>query len=378
MSSASSGTDIELSAMTVVKSIKTVSKRKQSSVSKIADDERKSVHHLPPLKKCSAAPPVGLPGVRQPWTPDSLESTAIVAIMDRTTYVAMSRFTADARIHGVGYLGGALLGIAAAAMARAGDERFGTLTFLASQFDFSEVGELMLFINESQVTFLEDVMWEQGHLDTKQMVGAFQMLRSNDLIWSRVEHDYLMGERRPMFDLVAWNADATRMPYKMHSDYLRQLFLSNDLAEGRYLVVGRPVAIPDISMPIFSVATTHDHVAPWLSVFKIHLLADSEVTFLLTNGGHNAGIVSEPGRKRCKYRIRTMLPSDKYVDPDLWVEETEEIEGSWWLAWQEWIDERSSGMVSPPQAKWIEKNASDSASQGGEMTSALGAYVLMQ
>ncbi|MBL4619387.1 MAG: hypothetical protein JKX88_04725 [Marinicaulis sp.] len=168
-----------------------------SSVSKIADDERKSVHHLPPLKKCSAAPPVGLPSVRQPWPPDLLESTAIVDIMDRTTYVAMSRFTADARIHAVGYcLGGTLLGIAAAAMARAGDERFGTLTFLASQFDFSEAGELMLFINESQVTFLEDVMWEQDYLDTKQMAGAFQILRSNDLIWSQVEHDYLMGDRR--------------------------------------------------------------------------------------------------------------------------------------------------------------------------------------
>ena len=168
------------------------------------------------------------------------------------------------------------------------------------------------------------------------------------------------------------------MPYKMHWDYLRQLFLNNDLAEGRYLVVGRPVAIPDISMPIFSVATTHDHVAPWRSVFKIHLLADSEVTFLLTIGGHNAGIVSEPGHKRRKYRVRTTLPSDKYVDPDLWVEETEEIEGSWWLAWQEWIEERSSGMVSPPQAKWIEKNASEGVPQSGEMPPVPGAYVLMQ
>ena len=226
----------------------------------------------------------------------------------------------DAQVHGVGYcLGGTLLAIAAAALAGNGRDPFKTLTFLAAQVDFEEAGELTLFIDESQVSFLEDMMWQQGVLDASQMAGAFQMLRSNDLIWSRVIHDYLMGERAPMFDLMAWNADSTRMPYRMHSEYLRQLFLDNDLAEGRYRVDGKPIALTDIRAPVFAVGTETDHVAPWRSVFKLHLLLDTDVTFLLTSGGHNAGIVSEPGRSGRRYRLREKSEQDHYLDPEAWV-----------------------------------------------------------
>ena len=113
----------------------------------------------------------------------------------------------------------------------------------------------MLFIDETEVTFLEDMMWEQGYLDTRQMAGAFQLLRSNDLIWSRVVHDYLMGQRQPLTDLMAWNTDGTRLPYRMHSEYLRKLFLENELAEGRYVVEGQPISLSDIHAPIFAVGT---------------------------------------------------------------------------------------------------------------------------
>jgi poly[(R)-3-hydroxyalkanoate] polymerase subunit PhaC len=252
-----------------------------------------------------------------------------------------------AKVHGLGYcLGGTLLATEAAALARNGDDTFKTLTFLAAQVDFEEPGELGLFIDESQVSFLEDMMWEQGYLDSQQMSGVFQLLRSNDLIWSRAVHDYLMGDREPAFDLSAWNADSTRMPYQMHSDYLRQLFLHNDLAEGRHKVDDRPVALTDIRAPVFVVSTETDHVAPWRSVYKLCLLLDTDVTFLLTSGGHNAGIVSPPAKNTRHHRVSTKRALDVYVDPETWLSKTAIEPGSWWPVWTSWLRERSGSLVS--------------------------------
>ncbi|TDX31086.1 polyhydroxyalkanoate synthase [Modicisalibacter xianhensis] len=262
----------------------------------------------------------------------------------------IGRLIPEQRIHTVGYcLGGTLLSITASAMARDGDDRLASITLFAAQTDFREAGELMLFVDDKQLAFLEDLMWAQGVLDTKQMAGAFQILRSNDLIWSRIVNEYLLATRQPMNDLMAWNADATRMPYRMHSEYLRQLFLNNDFAEGRFRVDDRPVTFSDIQVPIFSVGTEWDHVAPWRSTYKLHLLSDApEVTFLLTNGGHNAGIVSPPGHPRRHYRMATAHEDDVYIDPDAWMERTPVQAGSWWPAWQAWLAKRSGPCVAAP------------------------------
>jgi len=261
----------------------------------------------------------------------------------------IGRIRPKRKVQAVGYcLGGTLLSIAAAAMARDGDARLASLSLLASQVDFTEPGELGLFINESQLAFLESVMWSQGYLDTTQMAGAFQMLRSNDMIWSRMVREYLMGDRQPMFDLMAWNVDATRMPYRMHSEYLRKLYLNNQLAEGRFDVDGRPVHVSDIRVPIFAVGTIRDHVAPWKSAFKIDMLSDTDVTFALTSGGHNAGILTPPGHPRRTYRIRQRKTTDLHMGPETWISETPEHEGSWWVRWAEWLDARAGEMVEPP------------------------------
>jgi polyhydroxyalkanoate synthase len=252
-------------------------------------------------------------------------------------------------VHAAGYcLGGTLLAIAAAAMARDGDERLATLTLLAAQTDFTEAGEIMLMIDESQLAFLEDMMWEQGFLDSRQMAGAFQMLRSNDLIWSRLVHDYLLGERVAMSDLMAWNADATRMPYRMHSEYLRKLFLGNDLAEGRLEADGRPVSLADVRAPIFAVGTERDHVAPWRSTYKIFLQVESDVTYLLTAGGHNAGIVSEPGHPGRGFRVATKRITDHYMDADSYYAGAPVKHGSWWPEWVGWLEERSGPPTAAP------------------------------
>jgi polyhydroxyalkanoate synthase subunit PhaC len=255
----------------------------------------------------------------------------------------------DRKVHAVGYcLGGTLLSIAAAAMARDGDQRLATLTLLAAQTDFTDAGEITLLIDESQIAFLEDMMWEQGFLDGRQMAGAFEMLRSNDLIWSRVVHEYLLGEREAMTDLMAWNADTTRMPYRMHSDYLRKLFLDNDLAEGRFAAGGRLVSLADLRAPIFAVGTERDHVAPWQSTYKINQQVESDVTYLLTSGGHNAGIVSEPGHAGRRFRVGTKRPSDHYLDPDSFYAGIPPKDGSWWPQWVGWLLDRSGDPTTLP------------------------------
>jgi polyhydroxyalkanoate synthase subunit PhaC len=281
---------------------------------------------------------------------DDYRKLSVMASLD-----VIGKIYPEQKVHAMGYcLGGTLLATAAAAMARDSDERLKSLTLLAAQTDFAEAGELMLFINESQLTFLEDMMWEQGFLDSRQMAGAFQLLRSNDLIWSRIGREYLMGERQPINDLMAWNADATRMPFRMHSEYLRKLFLENSLAEGRFVVDTAPVALADIRVPIFAVGTERDHVAPWRSTYKINLQTDTEVTYLLASGGHNVGIVSEPGHPEHGFRVMTKQAEGHFVDPEAFMANAARKQGSWWPEWVEWLDARST---TPIAAAPVGKNA---------------------
>jgi polyhydroxyalkanoate synthase len=276
---------------------------------------------------------------------DDYRAHGVMAAID-----AVEAICGPAKIHATGYcLGGTLLTIAAAAMARANDERLASLSLFAAQTDFSEAGELELFITEDQLTFLNDIMQTQGYLSSAQMGGAFQMLRSNDLIWSHAIRDYMLGERDAPFDLMAWDADGTRLPARMHIEYLRSLFLHNDIAEGRFRVNGQVLALNDIRLPIFLVSTERDHIAPWHSVFKLNLLNDGPLTFVLTSGGHNAGIVSEPGHPHRHFRLRTRDCGDHTLGPDEWERETAPQNGSWWPEWGAWLGRHSGPTVEPPR-----------------------------
>jgi polyhydroxyalkanoate synthase len=251
----------------------------------------------------------------------------------------------------VGYcLGGTLLTIAAATLARRHERRplLRSITLLAAQTDFAEPGELGLFVSPSGVEFLDALMWQQGYLDGRQLAGVFQLLNSRDLIWSRLVRDYLLGRQLQISDLMTWNADITRLPYRMHSETLQHLYLHNDLAAGRLCVQGQPVALADIRVPIYAVATERDHISPWESVYKMHLLNHRDLVFVLCSGGHNVGIVSEPGRPNHYFRWSTRREGANYLAPAEWIERAEKTEGSWWPHWEAWLVRHSGPKGAAP------------------------------
>lgn len=276
-----------------------------------------------------------------------LSDYAIHGVMDALTTI--NQIIPQQKIHAVGYcIGGTLLTMVAAKMAAKADDRLKTMTLFAAQTDFQDAGELQLFIDENQLTYIEDIMWEKGYLDGAQMAGAFSMLRSIDLIWSRMVYDYLLGKRQTVSDLMAWDYDTTRMPYKMHSKYLRSLFLNNDLVEGRFKILDENINLADIKVPLFVVSTLKDHVAPWKSVYKIHYFTDSDITFVLTNAGHNTGIVNEPGQPDRSYQMQTHKENDKHLAPDIWLERAPHFKGSWWPTWEKWLADYSGSKKKPP------------------------------
>ena len=269
---------------------------------------------------------------------------------------AINAIVPEQKIHANGYcLGGTMLAIAAATMARDGDDRLASVTLMAAQVDFVEAGELLLFLDESQVAYLEDMMWEQGYLDRPQMARTFAAIRSEDLIYTRAVRRYFLGVEDLPSDITVWNGDTTRMPARMHSEYLRGIFLENRITAGRFAVEGKVIALKDIAVPMFVVATETDHIAPWRSVYKTQLFTDNDLTFVLTKGGHNGGILSEPGHKGRHYRISHRRAGARYLGPDSWIAGHDPQPGSWWEDWGCWLAVQSSDKARPPRMGATEK-----------------------
>jgi polyhydroxyalkanoate synthase subunit PhaC len=286
------------------------------------------------------------------------------------------RLVPQRRVHAVGYcIGGTLLAVAAARLAAADDKALASMTLLAAQVDFSEPGELSVFITPSQIAMLEAMMSKSGVLESERMSGAFAMLRSRDLVWKPVVDQYMRGERPQLNDLMAWNADGTRMPCRMHSEYLEKLYLKNELAQGRFAVQGRKVDLARLTLPLFVVGTETDHVAPWRSVYKLRALTRSrDYTFLLTSGGHNAGIVSGPVHPKRRHRLLTWSNARETLSPDEWLKRAPLLEGSWWPAWQRWLVEHSATKREPARAAGAGARVAG-AKAGAKLEEAPGSYV---
>jgi polyhydroxyalkanoate synthase len=248
---------------------------------------------------------------------------------------AIEAATGETEVNAVGYcVGGTLLSYALACMASVGDKRIASATLLATQVDFTHAGDLKVFIDEDQITAVERKMSVRGYLEGKDMTAAFNMLRSNDLIWPYVVNNYFRGRTPPPFDLLYWNADATRMPAANHSFYLRNFYLDNKLAGGDLSFEGNPLSLSDVTIPIYNLATREDHIAPSRSVYFGSSFFGGPVTFVLSGSGHIAGVINPPVRGKYQYWTG---PAPHGDDVDAWLAQADEVSGSWWPHWQNWV-----------------------------------------
>jgi polyhydroxyalkanoate synthase len=261
---------------------------------------------------------------------------------------AVEKLTGERDINAIGYcLGGTLLGATLGYLANTNQERVASATFFVSLLDFSEPGELGVFIDEEQVASLEKKMNQRGYLEGSEMAGTFNLLRANDLVWSFVVNNYLLGKDPFPFDLLYWNADSTRMPARMHSFYLRNMYIKNLLGEpGGIELDGVPIDLQAVKVPAYFISTVEDHIAPWRSTYKGAKYLGGPVRFVLGGSGHIAGIVNPPAAKKYHYWVNDALPQT----PEEWFASAKQVPGSWWEDWQAWIDRQNGGDKVPARS----------------------------
>jgi polyhydroxyalkanoate synthase len=254
---------------------------------------------------------------------------------------AVERATGAREVNFIGYcLGGTLLGATLAYLAEKKQKRVASAAFFVSLLDFSQPGELGVFIDEEQVQNLERKMNERGYLEGSEMAGTFNLLRANDLVWSFVVNNYLLGKDPFPFDLLYWNADSTRMPARMHSFYLRNMYLKNLLGvPGGIELAGVPIDLSKVTLPAYFVSTVEDHIAPWKTTYRGARYLKGPVRFVLGGSGHIAGIVNPPAAKKYHYWAHDELPES----PDDWFASATQRPGSWWEDWQHWVEPHGSG-----------------------------------
>jgi len=256
---------------------------------------------------------------------------------------AVEKATGETEVNAVGYcIGGTLLACSLAHMAQRGDTRIKSATFLVTQVDFTEAGELKVFIDEEQISEIEQQMHEKGgYLKGSTMASTFNMLRSNDLIWNYVVNNYLLGREPMPFDILFWNADATRLPSAMHVFYLRECYLENKLAEGRMVLGGEELHLKDVKVPVYLQSSREDHISPYNSVYKATKLFGGPVRFICAGSGHIAGVINPPAAGKYNHWTNDDLPET----PDKWFEGATDHKGSWWPDWEQWLSEKSGGLV---------------------------------
>ncbi|AVR89831.1 PHA/PHB synthase family protein [Thauera aromatica] len=273
---------------------------------------------------------------------DAYLEEGILAALD-----AIEAQTGEKQVNAIGYcLGGTLLATALAYLAAKRQQRIATATFFTAMTDFTEPGELGVFIDEGQVSSLEKKMAERGYLEGSEMAGTFNMLRANDLIWSFVVNNYLLGKDPFPFDLLYWNSDSTRMPAKMHSYYLRNMYMENRLIEpGGIEIDGVPIDLGKIKLPSYFISTIEDHIAPWKSTYMGAQHLNGPVRFVLGGSGHIAGIVNPPSANKYGYWVN---PAAKLPETaDAWFEGAQQHPGSWWTDWNAWITAQDNERTAP-------------------------------